>query len=170
VDDIEALHWHDAHYDYVEEMRRLEKDRLVVSAVIVCDGKLLLVRRSTHDSYPGMWEFPGGGVDEEENDFEHIVVALRREVLEETGIELPEIPSGEVLAHPTRTALRVILRFDLVSISNVVLSEEHDDFRLLDLEEAKSTRVGDDIIYDTMRVENQNVMKAVFSNNMDTNL
>ncbi len=149
-------------------MARLGRSRLVVSAVIYAENKVLLVRRAPHDSYPGMWEFPGGGVDDEIDDEkgESVVDALRREVLEETGIVLPIFPTGEVLVHPTRTALRVVLRFDLESIPGVTLSDEHDEGRFLSLEEAKVTIVGNDIVHDTMRRENQRVMNMIFDNNM----
>ena len=47
------------------------------------DGRILLTRRAW-EPYAGMWDIPGGFVDEEE----HPLDALRRELVEETGLEV----------------------------------------------------------------------------------
>jgi ADP-ribose pyrophosphatase YjhB (NUDIX family) len=53
-------------------------------ALVVDDvGRLLLVRRA-HDPYLGAWDIPGGFCDLRE----HPADAARREVLEETGLEV----------------------------------------------------------------------------------
>lgn len=54
------------------------------SALVVDDeGRLLLARRA-HEPYRGLWDTPGGFVEEDE----HPLDALRRELLEETGLEV----------------------------------------------------------------------------------
>ncbi len=61
--------------------RASSRPRVRVAAVIVIDGKILLVRqRRTAEPY---YLLPGGGVDAGET----LAEALRREVLEETGLE-----------------------------------------------------------------------------------
>lgn len=167
----DAKYWERAHLEYVDEMRRIGRERLVVSAVICAEGKVLLVRRSPHDTYPGMWEYPGGGVDKkqasDDQDFEHIVEALRREVKEETGIELPELPFGVVLVHETRTALRIVMRFDLEKIpEHTKLSDEHDMLGFFDEALAKSTLDGERSIFDAMRPENQEALSSIPQNNI----
>lgn len=162
MQDLEK-YWTTLNEDYISHSQRLGKNRLVVSAVIHAENKVLVVRRSKQDTYPGLWEFPGGGVDEVG---ESVVEALRREVEEETSITLPPFPTGEVMVHPTRTALRIVLRFDLEKIPNVTLSEEHDEFRFVDVAEAKTTFVDKDIIFDAMRQENQSVLCLVLGNSM----
>lgn len=58
---------------------------LVNRAVVFDDDRLLLLQRSRDDSYnPGLWEFPGGKVDAGEE----LVEGLKREVFEETGLEI----------------------------------------------------------------------------------
>lgn len=52
-------------------------------AAIVHDGRILLIQRG-HDPYKGRWGFPGGGVELGET----VAEALRREVYEETGLQV----------------------------------------------------------------------------------
>jgi 8-oxo-dGTP diphosphatase len=57
--------------------------RKIVNAVLVRDDKVLLARRSPHrHSYPGLWSFPGGHVENTET----LIGALLREVREEIGL------------------------------------------------------------------------------------
>lgn len=58
---------------------------LVNRCIIENEGKLLLIKRASDDSYnPGLWEFPGGKLDEGQD----LTSALKREVLEETGLRV----------------------------------------------------------------------------------
>ncbi len=54
-----------------------------VEALVVCGGRVLLTRRA-FEPYRGMWDLPGGFLEEDEEP----LVALRRELLEETGLEV----------------------------------------------------------------------------------
>ncbi|MBO9711269.1 NUDIX hydrolase [Sphingomonas sp.] len=61
--------------------------RLQVAGMLVRDGKVLLCLRSaTRRSFPGVWDLPGGHVEPGERQG----AALRRELAEELGIEVPE--------------------------------------------------------------------------------
>jgi len=165
--DPTSAHWHDMHFDYLDEMHKLGKDRLVVSAVIVAKGKVLLLRRSPDDSYPGTWEFPGGGVEHFED--ENLVEALRREVLEETGIGLPEFPVGEILTHPTRTALRIVLRFNIDNEVEVRLSHEHDSWLYVDVHGAREAYVDGINVFEAMRDESRDILEMISDKSMGQN-
>src|SRR6266403_1309849 len=56
----------------------------VVCAILEDAGKILLARRSPGQALAGMWEFPGGKVEEGEDARE----ALKRELREELGAEI----------------------------------------------------------------------------------
>jgi 8-oxo-dGTP diphosphatase len=65
--------------------RRPEAERRLVVAAVVQrdDGRFLLARRPPSAHLGGMWEFPGGAVEEGETPAQ----ALRRELQEELGVE-----------------------------------------------------------------------------------
>lgn len=97
------------------------------------DGKVLLLRRplgSKH--FPGRWEFPGGKPDANESFAE----TLRREVLEETGLDV--VPGPVVgWAEGQVAAVRVLYVFVEVSTDapGLKLSSENDEHRWIDLAE-----------------------------------
>jgi 8-oxo-dGTP pyrophosphatase MutT (NUDIX family) len=58
--------------------------KLAVAALLECDGRMLMGRRSRHSASPGKWSFPAGYVDRGER----VEDALVREVREETGLDV----------------------------------------------------------------------------------
>lgn len=62
------------------------KEIHVAVAVIVRDGRVLIARRPEHVHQGGLLEFPGGKVEPEET----VQAALVREIVEETGLWVPE--------------------------------------------------------------------------------
>lgn len=86
---------------------------IVVAAVIIENGRVLLTRRTDAQHLAGMWEFPGGKLEDGESPEE----ALARECREECGIE---VDVGEVLdvthhRYPEKDVLLLFYRCALQS-------------------------------------------------------
>ncbi|QJD59070.1 Nudix family hydrolase [Pseudomonas sp. gcc21] len=62
--------------------------RIHVMAAVICNasGKILIARRPDHAHQGGLWEFPGGKLEDGETRFD----GLRRELREELGIEVTQ--------------------------------------------------------------------------------
>ena len=58
--------------------------KVVVSGVVINDGKVLVIQRAASDTHPGLWEIPGGGKEP----LEKCEDAVKREVKEETGLTI----------------------------------------------------------------------------------
>lgn len=110
----------------------------------------LLLRRSPTDSGAGIYENPGGGVDEGET----LEQAALREVFEETGITIPavnllpldifEFHNLETGKHKVKFAFSVVLD----EKPDIKLSDDHDDFVFLSREEIEQLgRQGRDETY-----------------------
>lgn len=83
---------------------------LGVSALVVEGGRLLLVRRGPTGPYGGLWSLPGGRVEGGES----LTTATRREVQEETGLEVvvgDQVAIRESLPAPDAPGHHVIVVF-----------------------------------------------------------
>lgn len=107
---------------------------LTVKGIVRRDGKILVLKRSTTDDHlPDVWETPGGGVDQEENPQE----ALRREILEETGLAVTIGKPFNVFTFRKDTGeFKVGITFLCeYAGGEVKLSGEHSEYRFIDPKE-----------------------------------
>lgn len=126
-------------------MRRLQ--RISATGLIVdSQDRILVIKRSDNDDFlPGVWVFPGGGVDYQEEPEE----ALKREILEECGIEVE-------ISHPLTTfsymmpskqgekhAVEIIYLCTLANDQKVNLSFEHSDFKWISFSEISQIHTTD---------------------------
>lgn len=92
------------------------------------DGKILVLKRSAEDDHlPGVWETVGGGIEHEETPQE----ALKREILEETGLSVTIGEPFNVFTFRKDTGeFKVGITFlcDMMG-GEVRLSHEHSDYR-----------------------------------------
>jgi len=65
-----------------EDHRNVREWQKTVGAILVERGRVLLIKR-VHEPFRGTWTLPGGHINEGEKD----VVAIKREVKEETGLD-----------------------------------------------------------------------------------
>jgi len=84
---------------------------VVAAAVIIRDGRVLLTRRAAGQHLAGLWEFPGGKLE----DGESPEAALVRECEEECGIEVEVAGILEVTHHryPDKEVLLLFYRCEL---------------------------------------------------------
>lgn len=90
----------DCCYDLIMEIKDKELHRIAVTAIVYRqDGRYLITRRSLDKKhFPGRWTVPGGGLDiddyinlpKDSDDawYYPLTKALRREVMEEVGLEI----------------------------------------------------------------------------------
>ncbi len=101
----------------------------VVKALIQKDDEILLVKRSKNDVHsPGRWSTPGGGVEQNES----AIQALHREVREEVDLvisPLKVIGTKHFIGDDTKSTIVVTYVLCEYISGNVVLNEEHDEFR-----------------------------------------
>ena len=106
------------------------RPQLAVSGAIFRDGKVLLVRRARSPAR-GFYSLPGGRVEFGES----LHTALHREVDEETAIRIDIVGlTGwrEVLPTPEGGGHYLIMSFAARwTARDVVLNDEHDDFKWL---------------------------------------
>lgn len=82
---------------------------LIVTAAVIRDGDAILITRRPQESrHGGMWEFPGGKLDANETPQE----CLRREVLEELGLEVAVESIFEIAYHRYEWGPVLILAFE----------------------------------------------------------
>jgi 8-oxo-dGTP diphosphatase len=86
---------------------------VVAAAVIIREGRVLLTRRAEGQHLAGLWEFPGGKLEQGESPEE----ALARECREECGIEIAVSEILEVTHHryPEKEVLLLFYRCELRS-------------------------------------------------------
>jgi 8-oxo-dGTP diphosphatase len=68
----------------------------VVAAVIERDGRYLITQRRPTAALPLLWEFPGGRVEEDEDD----ATALRREIRHRLGVDVQARGLISFVTHP----------------------------------------------------------------------
>jgi len=95
-----------------------------VEALIVSDGGLLCLKRN-NEPVKGEWWFPGGRIRKGES----LEEALRREIKEETGLELSSYKLVNVYSRvfPERHDM-TIAYLCRCSPGKIVLNEEHSEF------------------------------------------
>ena len=95
---------------------------VVVAAVVEQDQRVLVTRRPPGSHLAGMWEFPGGKID----DGESHPAALKREMREELDVEVNvvELEYRTTHAYPDRTVVIYFYRCELLGTPRPLLGQE----------------------------------------------
>ena len=112
--------------------------RISVKAFIVQNNKLLTIKRVEDNvQKPGCWEVPGGRLEIGEDP----IFGLMRETKEETGLYInPKQPLS--VRHFTRSDGQIVTLltfFCKLSGGTLKLSEEHSDYKWIDISSCKET-------------------------------
>ncbi len=103
----------------------------VTCAIIFVDKKILVTQRSEDMKLPLKWEFPGGKVEENENEIE----CIKREIKEEINIEIDVFRRLSNSVYDYGTFKINLIPFSANYISGDIVLAEHKDFKLLDKSE-----------------------------------
>jgi 8-oxo-dGTP diphosphatase len=143
---------------------------IVITAIIVKDNKYLITRRSKNKKrFPGKWTVPGGHLethdyidlpkDTEFYWYNVLEKVLRREVIEEVGLEIKNIEYVTSLAtvHTDgKPSLVISCMADYISGDVKLQKEETDKFAWVTLKEAKEYDLLDGI-YDELCMTEQKI-------------
>lgn len=103
----------------------------VVGAAIIKDNKVLAMQRSERMTLPGMWEFPGGKIEENETEEE----ALGREIKEELNIDIKIINYVNEASYAYDFGTVSLKVYTAEITSGQISLEEHSDGKWLDAKE-----------------------------------
>lgn len=114
-------------------------ERTAVKLVVKKKGAILMLKRAKGESFPDLYELPGGGLNEDEDIFS----AGRREFYEETGLSIREFLSEpEVIDFCTISSnenCRGYILYILPEGEDIVLnSAEHSEYKWVFLSELDS--------------------------------
>lgn len=108
---------------------RSEPSRYVVAAVVRRDDRYLLGRRPEEKRHGGLWEFPGGKLDEGED----AAAGARRELAEELALETVDV--GAALHSVRDPASFFVIHFHPVEVRGEPEAREHSRVGWFALEE-----------------------------------
>ncbi|KAH8814896.1 NUDIX hydrolase domain-like protein [Xylogone sp. PMI_703] len=129
--------------------------------------RILLIQRSQSDSWPGCWEIPGGGCDDED---ESILHAVARELWEEAGLRASNI--GALVGKPhffLSSSGKQICKFNfLVDVYRSIDGRlevkldpvEHQNFLWANEEEVRARRVGNSDLKFTTKESEDTILEG----------
>ncbi len=113
-------------------MAKITKD--VVGALIEKEGKYLVAQRKYDDTFGGLWEFPGGCIEEGETK----EAALRREIKEELDLEIKVGPLFLMLTDEIPTLKINVYLFESRIIKGEPKTLDCQNVRWVSLDELKT--------------------------------
>ena len=119
--------------------------RVHVDALVRRGNEILILQHAT-GARRGAWAWPGGSLEEDESPEE----GVRREVREETGLELSSVLIFRATRYRSRSgsspAVGITFVCDVRPDAEVRLSDEHTAARWIDAAEYRSRYLGDEVL------------------------
>jgi ADP-ribose pyrophosphatase YjhB (NUDIX family) len=116
---------------------------LAVDCIILLDGKVLVIHRRNP---PHGWALPGGFVEYGET----VEDAVRREMKEETGLDLADLRQFRVYSDPARDPRGHVVSvvFAARGVGKPVAGDDADRYRLIDLADIPES----ELVFDHARI------------------
>ena len=109
-----------------------------VKVALINNGKVLTVLRDNISNipYPNMWDLAGGGRENEESPYE----TMRREVLEELNIDIPEsnvvwVKHYESVTKPGKKSVFMVANISDHQIESIKFGEEGQGYKMVSFQE-----------------------------------
>lgn len=109
-----------------------------VKVALINNGKVLTVLRDNIPNipYPNMWDLAGGGRENEESPYE----TMRREVLEELNIDIPEsnvvwVKHYESVTKPGKKSVFMVANISDHQIESIKFGEEGQGYKMVSFQE-----------------------------------
>lgn len=122
---------------YETNSKSFSSIKQVASCYLRVKGKILMLKRASNKSDPGVWGLPGGKLEKGETPLEAAV----REFSEETGIVLESVrlhPIASFYIRRKEEYLYHTFASFLEEFPPIILSPEHDESRWVALDEVQS--------------------------------
>lgn len=103
----------------------------VACAIIMINGKVLVVQRSEKMSLPLKWEFPGGKIEKDETEEECIIREIKEELNLE--IEISKRLSSSLFDYPNFSI--ELIPFLARQTGGQIMLNEHSDYKYLENDE-----------------------------------
>ncbi len=119
---------------------------VIAGGALVLDNKILLVRRlDTKKHMPGLWEIPGGKIEE----FEDVAACAEREFFEETGLKVKALYPYNVWTHKDGSVFNIEIDFvvgPVQKIKDIKLDEnEHSEYTWVAENDIKKIKMTDEM-------------------------
>jgi len=128
-----ALQWCLPESDTLS-IKIMKKHLDVVAALFRKDGKILLCQRYDDDDFGGLWEFPGGKIEEGESSVQAVV----REMKEELGLNCEVGNFVDKFSDENETLRIDIFLYRIDSYVGKMQCIECQDFKWVTLKESKT--------------------------------
>ena len=133
---------------------------LVASVSIFSDDKVLMIKENKPTSV-NMWNFLGGRIEYGED----ILHSARREVKEETGLDVKLIAAAGVYNFISRTKNQVILFHFIGEVTGGSFKLEEDE-----ISDSKWIKVSDLVTFENEDLREPNVIKQIIDNLLKENV